>query len=118
MPRSDVTGALKRGVRRPSACVRSSRTDGAAASVRTPRGAQARQPRSALEVHAGLRQVVLTRRLLGGAMVRRRTAAARRRLVGARVTLRWRVPALGPWHVPLFTCTILQKLQLNFKIHR
>jgi hypothetical protein len=84
MPRSDVTGALKRGVRRPSACVRSSRTDGAAASVRTPRGAQARQPRSALEVHAGLRQVVLTRRLLGGAMVRRRTAAARRRLVGAR----------------------------------
>jgi hypothetical protein len=115
MPRSDVTGVLKRGVRRPSACVRGGPTDGAAASARTPRGARARRPRSVLEVRAGLTQAVLTRRLLGGAVVRRRTTATRGR---ARVTSRWRVPALGPWHVPLFLYTILQKLQINFKIRR
>jgi hypothetical protein len=120
MPRSEVTGALKHGVRRPSACVRSGRTDGAAASTRTPRDAWARRPRSALEVRAGLTQAVLTRGLLGGAVVRRHMAEAQRRRVGARarVTSRRRVPALGSWHVPLFTCTILQKLQLNFKIRR
>jgi hypothetical protein len=71
-------------------------------------------------VRAGLMHAVLTRRLLGGAVVRRRTAAAQRRCVDtrARVTSCQRVPALGPWHVPLFLHTILQKLQLNFKIHR
>jgi hypothetical protein len=84
MPRSEVTDALKRGVRRPSACVRGGRTNDAAASARTPREAWARWPRSTLEVRAGLTQVVLTRGLLGGAVVRRRTAAAQRRRVGAR----------------------------------
>jgi hypothetical protein len=84
MPRSDVTGALKRGVRRPSACVRGGRTDGAAASARTPRGAWARRPRSVLELHALLTQAVLMRGLLGRAVVRQRTAAVQRRSVGTR----------------------------------
>jgi hypothetical protein len=101
-------------------CVRGGRTDGTAASVRTPRGARARQPRSVLEVCAGLTQAVLMRGLLGGAVVRRRTMAVRRRRVGvcARVTSRRRVPALGSWQVPLFHYTILQKFQINFKIRR
>jgi hypothetical protein len=118
MPRSDVSGALNRGVRRPSACVRGGRTNGAAASARTSRGARARRPRSVPEVRAGLMQAVLTRGLLGGAVVRRHTAAVQRRRVGARATSRRRVPARGPWHVPLFLYTILQKLQINFKIRR
>jgi hypothetical protein len=84
MPRSEVTDALKRGVRQPLTCMRGGRTDGAAASARTPRDAWARWPRSALEVRAGLTQIVLTRGLLGGAVVRRRTVAAWRRRVGAR----------------------------------
>jgi hypothetical protein len=87
MPRSDVTGALKRGVRRPSACMCGGRTDGAAASARTPRGTRACWPRSVLELRAGLTQAVLTSELLDGAVVRRRTAAVRRRRVGARA---WR----------------------------
>jgi hypothetical protein len=52
MPCSDVIGTLKRGVRRSSACVRGGRTDGAAVSAHTPRGARARRPRSVPEVHA------------------------------------------------------------------
>jgi hypothetical protein len=36
----------------------------------------------------------------------------------ARATSHRRVPVLGPWHVPLFICTVLQKLQVNFKIRR
>jgi hypothetical protein len=115
MPRSEVTGALKCGVRRPSACVCGGRTDGAAASARTACGARARWPRSTLEVRAGLTQAVLTRGPLGGAVVWRRTTATRGR---TRVTSRRRSLTLGLWHVPLFTYMILQNLQLNFKIRR
>jgi hypothetical protein len=97
---SEATDALRRGVRQPSACVRGGRTDGAVASARTPRGAWAHQPRRVLEVRAGLTHAVVTRGLLGGALVRQRTAAARRWRVDPRAMSRWRVPALGPWHVP------------------
>jgi hypothetical protein len=83
LPPSDVTGALRRGVRRPSACVRGGRTNDAVVSARTPRGAQAHRPRQALVVPAGLTHVVLTHGLLGGAVVWWRTAAAQRRCVNA-----------------------------------
>jgi hypothetical protein len=77
MPCSEVTDALKRRIRRPSACVRSGRTNGAAASARTLRGARARWPRSTLEVRAGMTQAVPTRGPLGGVVVRRRRVGAR-----------------------------------------
>jgi hypothetical protein len=84
LPRSDVTNALRRGVQRPSACVHSGRTDHAAGSARTPRGARAHRLRHAQVVRAGLTHAVLTCGLLGGAVVRRRTAVVQRRRVDAR----------------------------------
>jgi hypothetical protein len=73
--------------------VRGVRTDDAAVSVRTPRGARARPPRSVLEVRAGLTQAVLTRGLLGVVVVQRRTMAVRRRRVGERA---WRQAGAFP----------------------
>jgi hypothetical protein len=102
--RSEVTDALRRGVRRPSACVRDGRTDDATASTRTPRGAQAHRPRRVLEVRAGLTHTALTPKLRGLAMVRQRMAEAQQQRVDARAraTSRRCVPGPEALHVPLF----------------
>jgi hypothetical protein len=79
-----VTSALKRGVWRPSACVRGGQIDSATASARTPRGARALLPRSGLEARAVLTHTVLTPKLRVSAVVRRHTAVASGRRVASR----------------------------------
>jgi hypothetical protein len=93
-----LKGPTREGtVRRASACGRGGQIDGAAASLRTLRGAWVLRPRRGLEVRAVLTHTGLTPRLRGPAVVRRCTAAASRRRVASRRSVRRHAGrALGP----------------------